>query len=174
MSGINADVVVVGAGPSGVAASIGLVRRGAKVVLIEKEKFPRQKPCAGGVSESALRHLKYDITPVVREEVKDFRLALSYKNDCVVRSSKTIISMTKRIELDELGLNSALAEGCQLMVLDNIIGVDQDKDGVSLRYSGATIRAKYLVAADGAVEHHSTFHFGLARPALQAIDLELG
>lgn len=172
MSVVNADVVIVGAGPSGVAAGIELVRGGANVILVDRESFPRQKPCAGGVSESALRHLKYDISSVVREEARDFQLSLSHKDDIVVRSNKILISMTKRIELDELGLNVAIQEGCEFMVQQNILGLDQDRNGVTLRYPNIAIRAKYLVAADGAASTIRRFVLGYNRPSVQAIALE--
>ncbi len=44
---IKHDVVVIGAGPAGCAASIALSRFGFNIGLIEKRKFPRYKPCGG-------------------------------------------------------------------------------------------------------------------------------
>src|SRR5688572_4524811 len=42
------DVLVVGAGPAGSAAAMHLLRGGASVLLAEKARFPRDKPCGGG------------------------------------------------------------------------------------------------------------------------------
>src|SRR5262245_62325162 len=42
------DVLVVGAGPAGSATAIHLARGGASVLLIDKARFPRDKPCGGG------------------------------------------------------------------------------------------------------------------------------
>ncbi|MCP9927499.1 NAD(P)/FAD-dependent oxidoreductase [Cyanobium sp. CH-040] len=39
------DVVVVGAGPAGALASFDLARRGLRVLLVEKRRFPRWKVC---------------------------------------------------------------------------------------------------------------------------------
>ena len=39
------DVVIVGAGPAGSAAAIGLARRGYEVALLDKKYFPREKLC---------------------------------------------------------------------------------------------------------------------------------
>jgi flavin-dependent dehydrogenase len=41
MSGVQADVLIVGAGPSGAVAAANLVRAGHKVLVLEKETFPR-------------------------------------------------------------------------------------------------------------------------------------
>src|SRR5512145_2542899 len=39
------DVAVIGAGPAGSAAAIGLAQRGYEVALIDKKFFPREKLC---------------------------------------------------------------------------------------------------------------------------------
>ena len=38
------DAIVVGAGPAGGAAALGLARRGRRVLLVERARIPRTKP----------------------------------------------------------------------------------------------------------------------------------
>lgn len=45
----NADVIIVGAGPGGSAAACFLADAGAKVVLLDRKTFPREKPCGEGI-----------------------------------------------------------------------------------------------------------------------------
>ncbi len=45
-----ADVMIVGAGPSGCAAAYDLVAAGLSVLLLDKQDFPRNKACAGGLT----------------------------------------------------------------------------------------------------------------------------
>jgi menaquinone-9 beta-reductase len=45
MSAHQPDVVVVGAGPAGAACALLLARAGFAVVLLDKTRFPRPKPC---------------------------------------------------------------------------------------------------------------------------------
>src|SRR5258708_35535799 len=52
------DVAVVGGGPAGSAAAITARRAGARVLLIERGKFPRQKVCGEFVSSEALGLLR--------------------------------------------------------------------------------------------------------------------
>src|SRR4051794_7078551 len=44
------DVVVIGAGPAGSAAAIGLARAGLTVAIVERDEFPRGKVCGEFVS----------------------------------------------------------------------------------------------------------------------------
>ena len=46
---MNYDVVVVGAGPAGATAAKILAEKKIKVLLIDKEEFPREKICGGGL-----------------------------------------------------------------------------------------------------------------------------
>jgi flavin-dependent dehydrogenase len=48
------DLIVVGAGPAGSACAITAVRAGARVLLLEKDHFPRQKVCGEFVSPESL------------------------------------------------------------------------------------------------------------------------
>ena len=39
------DAIVIGGGPGGASAAIGLARRGWRVALVERAEFPRRKVC---------------------------------------------------------------------------------------------------------------------------------
>ncbi len=56
---INYDVVVVGSGPAGSTTAKFLSEKGVKVLLVDKDKFPRDKPCAGGLPFRVLNRFKY-------------------------------------------------------------------------------------------------------------------
>lgn len=50
------DVIIVGGGPAGASASIHLAARGARVLLAERERFPREKLCGEFISPECLGH----------------------------------------------------------------------------------------------------------------------
>ena len=52
------DVLVVGAGPAGIAAALTLHSAGHTVVVVDKAKFPRDKCCGDGLTTGALRILE--------------------------------------------------------------------------------------------------------------------
>jgi menaquinone-9 beta-reductase len=51
------DVVVVGGGPAGSATAARLARRGHDVLLLDRARFPRPKPCGECVNPGAVRAL---------------------------------------------------------------------------------------------------------------------
>ena len=54
MEAAQYDLIVVGAGPAGSACAITAARAGVKVLLLEKDRFPRQKVCGEFVSPESL------------------------------------------------------------------------------------------------------------------------
>jgi flavin-dependent dehydrogenase len=65
------DLVVIGAGPAGCAAAITAARDGAKVLLLERGRFPRQKVCGEFVSAESLSVLEELLTPGQRSIVSE-------------------------------------------------------------------------------------------------------
>jgi geranylgeranyl reductase family protein len=48
------DVAVVGAGPAGAAAALAACRAGARVLLLDRATFPRDKTCGDGIAADAV------------------------------------------------------------------------------------------------------------------------
>ena len=57
-SGSQFDVIVVGGGPAGAAAASYNALNGCKVLLIEKEVWPRDKACGDAVGGKSLAHVE--------------------------------------------------------------------------------------------------------------------
>ena len=61
----NYDAIIVGGGPSGCSCAHELIKSGKTVLMIDKSTFPRHKPCAGGITIKALKHLPFNIDHLV-------------------------------------------------------------------------------------------------------------
>src|SRR6202165_5220703 len=74
------DVAIVGAGPIGSALALMLARRGRRVLLLDKARFPRDKPCGEGLMPaglSILQELGISLAPAEFPRVRGVRYRLS-------------------------------------------------------------------------------------------------
>ncbi|HEX6701369.1 MAG TPA: FAD-dependent oxidoreductase, partial [Gaiellaceae bacterium] len=108
------DVIVVGAGPAGSTAAYRLARAGARVCLLERARFPRDKPCGGGLTERALRQLPFSVDSVVEETVDTLEARLRYGPRFERRSGSRLAVMTQRRRLDAYLAEQAAAAGAEL------------------------------------------------------------
>jgi geranylgeranyl reductase family protein len=123
----------VGAGPAGSTAAFSLARAGARVLLLDKARFPRDKPCGGGLTTRALRLLPFSVAPVIEEEVDVFELRLGYRRRFVRRTREPLVVMTQRRRLDAFLVEQAQEAGAQF------------RDGATADGIDATV----VIAADG-------------------------
>lgn len=147
---MRVDAIVVGAGPGGASAAHALASAGASVVILERARFPRDKPCGGGVLLSALQHLPFDISPVVEREIRGFRVRYRRDAEFSHRYDQPLAVMTQRSRLDAFLAEQACAAGAELRDGDAVRGVELN-GGVALRTArGDLLTAGVLIAADGA------------------------
>jgi geranylgeranyl reductase family protein len=143
------DVAIVGAGPAGSTAAHRLARAGARVLVVDKARFPRDKPCGGGLTYRAVRELPVDVSSVVEDTVDRFEVRLRYGRSIERTSSEPLCLMTQRRRLDELLARACAREGAELREGVRVSSIGPDEDGVTLEVDGAPVRARALLGADG-------------------------
>ena len=140
------DVVVVGAGPAGSTTAYRLSRAHARVLLIDKVRFPRDKPCGGGLTLRAVRQLPFSVEPVVEDRITRARCRLRY-GPVMERSSEHVLClMTQRRRLDEFLVQQAVEAGATFR--DGVrVSLESDRE---VRVDGEPIQVDTVVGADGA------------------------
>jgi menaquinone-9 beta-reductase len=155
------DVVVVGAGPAGVAAAITARELGLRVVCCDKATFPRDKTCGDGLTTAALRDLEQLGVPVgalrpvwakVAETVvvapNGRRVALPLPDQ--LGRDGTYVAVVPRARLDAALVGVARSRGVELREHAGVTDLVADTDGAKVRLSdGTTVEARYVIAADG-------------------------
>ena len=61
------------------------------MLLADRARFPRDKPCGGGLTGRALKQAPVDVTPVVERVVDTFELRLHYKRNFQRTSTEPLI-----------------------------------------------------------------------------------
>jgi geranylgeranyl reductase family protein len=158
MSRASTDVLVVGAGPAGVAAAVTLAAAGRDVTMIDKAVFPRDKCCGDGLTTLALREL--DSLGFEPGQVADWQPV----DGAVLRSPSgrevtvplppgpgTFAAVVPRLQLDAALVETAVKAGVTVIPGGGFDGAlveraDHVVAGVAGRRS---ISARYVVAADG-------------------------
>jgi geranylgeranyl reductase family protein len=140
----------VGAGPAGSATAMHLARAGARVLLVDKARFPRDKPCGGGLTGRALGHVPCEVEPVVERVVDRMVVRARYGTTLDRTSRQPLIAMTQRRRLDLHLAEAAAAAGVDFRDGAAVSTVEFDDAGVVATAGESRIRASFLVAADGA------------------------
>jgi geranylgeranyl reductase family protein len=144
------DALVVGAGPAGSSTAIHLARAGARILLVDKARFPRDKPCGGGLTGRALARIPVDPSPVVERDVDRFELRLRYGSRFARTHDRPLIRMTQRRWLDAFLVEQAVSAGAELRDGVRVEQLEPAEIGVTATVAGETVRAGTLVGADGA------------------------
>jgi len=169
------DALVVGGGPAGSATAIRLADAGANVLLVDRARFPRDKPCGGGLTTRAVRQCPVDPSPVVEEDVDLVELRFRYRDSVTRRSSRPVIRMTQRRRLDAFLLEAArergveVREGTTIDPLEApatvVVGAD-GANGTTARAFGLGVGIVHGVAYEGNVSYASVSRDRYARRAV--------
>lgn len=155
------DAVVIGAGPAGSLSACLLARSGARVLLVERQAFPRPKVCGGCLNAQALAALdRAGLTDIVRALGARPITAVTLRHG----SRAATIPVPPGLAVSRAALDAALADaavraGAELapettaLVQDE--GASPAHEGwrqVTLRPRGGqatTVRGRIILAADG-------------------------
>mmetsp|Transcript_4947 Transcript_4947/g.10643 ORF Transcript_4947/g.10643 Transcript_4947/m.10643 type:complete len:491 (-) Transcript_4947:717-2189(-) len=163
------DAVIVGAGPSGSVCAYYLTKKGGKVALLDKEKFPRDKYCGDAVCTPAISILE-DMG--VMKELVDNNEAhfadaggfvspngISYIGASKQKLGTAAACAVKRINLDVRVARCAARSGAELKEGFEVVGAEFNKEAGLWTVTSATgskVQGRVLVIADGATSKLAT------------------
>ncbi|RZB31116.1 MAG: hypothetical protein SRB1_01822 [Desulfobacteraceae bacterium Eth-SRB1] len=128
---------------------VELQERGLKTLLIEKEMFPRYKPCGGGLSEQAMSYLDFKIPKAIIE--RDIFGARVHFKGRVVEQHKDyrIAVLTSRNVLDNFLLEKAKETGIQIKMGERVIEYQENDDYVEVFTDDNMYKSKFIIIAEG-------------------------
>ena len=136
----SCEVLIVGGGPAGSSAAWKLRKAGADVLVLDRERFPRLKLCAGWITPEVVRDLDMDVGAYPHRLLTFPRLRVHFGRlqlpiACVQHS-------IRRLEWDAWLLERSGAP----VVEHNVRHIERDADGYVI---DGEFRCRYLIGAGG-------------------------
>lgn len=152
-SGFDADVAVVGGGPAGTSTALHLVRREgvapSRVVVLEKAKHPRDKPCAGAVSGwglDALEAIGVGLD-VPHAPMRGLRVLAGVR--CGAHEAP-LGAVVRRCEFDASLWRRAALDGVRMLDGEPLVALERLDGGWRLQTPARVLTARFVAACDGA------------------------
>ncbi|MER5181526.1 FAD-dependent monooxygenase [Streptomyces sp. NPDC002896] len=169
MAEIETEVVVAGAGPTGLMLAYELALAGVETLVLEKLHQRIEQVKGGGIqprtaelleSRGLLEPLLQRTTP--RDPVDGHFAALPVPLDCAPWQTRHPFPIAiPQWEIEAVLEERAIAAGARVLRGTAVSGVESDDDGVVVTAGGLQVRARYLAACDGG---HSTVRKLLGLP----------
>lgn len=163
---ITTDVLIIGAGPSGTTAALFLAKKGIQSVILEKEKFPRDKICGDALSGKTVEVLNKLDKSLVEELGGNQKflgswgvtfvapngqaLRVPFQTNRAKKNAPGFIS--RRIDFDNWLAEKAKANSAiQLLEQCEVRHYRREANGiVAEAKNGKVFKSKLIIACDGA------------------------
>jgi flavin-dependent dehydrogenase len=147
------DVLIVGGGPAGLSTALFLAHAAPEltphILVLEKERYPREKFCAGAVGARADRLLASIGVVVDTPSVPLDAIALRAMGRTREVRGRRIGRVVRRIEYDHELASIARARGVRVLDGHSVDTVLGDSRGCSVLSSAGRWKPRVVVGADG-------------------------
>jgi geranylgeranyl reductase family protein len=146
---VEYDVIIAGAGPAGSTCARICAKHGLKTLLLDRDHFPRSKPCAGAVSEQALKYLDFRLPEHIIEE-ECFGVRVHYQNRFIeIKKDQRFAVLVTRKDFDAILLNKAVEAGTRFLDGERVAAVKEGQDAIEVYTGTRSYRGKFLIGSDG-------------------------
>jgi geranylgeranyl reductase family protein len=150
------DAVVVGAGPAGSATALLLARAGARVLLLDRARFPRDKPCSEYLSPETTRVLDRlgggvldSVAAASHARLTGMKVVAPSGAEMIGRFGERFSFALPRASFDMILRCAAEAAGAVVREGVKVTDLLYDRGAVGGVIAGETYRARVVVGADG-------------------------
>jgi geranylgeranyl reductase family protein len=144
------DAIVVGGGPAGCRAAWVLGRAGRRVALLERKRFPRWKPCAGGLTAKAEPYVLDELRAEFQRTMYGAILTFGERFVTHVTTDRPLGWMIHRESFDQAHLNLVRALPAVTVIEGAPAhGVEEGSDEVLVRAGEQLFAGRVVIGTDG-------------------------
>lgn len=163
---MNTEIVIIGSGPAGCAASLFLSKAGISHIILDKAIFPRDKVCGDGLSPKVTHVLKkYDASLIQKmmDLPEDFAAGWggsvfapnNQRLDIPVKMKGSLPPgfVSRRMEFDHFLVKQLNPNFAQLIENADVKEIKRNENGVEIHFlqngENKILHAKTVIGADG-------------------------
>jgi flavin-dependent dehydrogenase len=143
------DVLIVGGGPAGLATAIFAASEGFEVALLERRRFPVDKPCGEGLMPRGVALLEAMGARIEKSYPFEGIRYIDESNVAEARFPEGHGLGIRRTELSRALLARARELGVSIREETRVEAVIQWRDGATVSFAEGSLDAKWVVVADG-------------------------
>lgn len=142
------DLIVVGAGPAGSTAARTASMLGLNVLMLEKEVFPRYKPCAGALSDKTISLLDFSVPKELVERTANGARFHFHGKTIESRKDYRLTALVTRSNFDHFLLKKAEEAGARLRI-EKVLGFTERDECAEVQTKSQNFESRLLVVASG-------------------------
>lgn len=143
------DIVIIGGGPAGSSCALRAAELGLSAIVLERDRFPRDKPCGGGLTPRAMELMGGSFGDVAGERIGVVRVRLGRSLSMVWSSGERGMASVCRDRFDAALLARAEEAGASVVHGVSVRHVAETTDGAAASSAEGSWSGRCLVGADG-------------------------
>jgi len=143
------DLLIVGGGPAGLATAIFAACEGLSATVLERRRFPIDKPCGEGLMPAGVRLLEAMGVRIEKSHRFEGIRYVDVGNTAEARFRDGHGLGVRRTELSRALLARAQELGIEVLEGTRVESVIPWRDGVTVAFGGGSLDSRWVAVADG-------------------------
>jgi geranylgeranyl reductase family protein len=143
------DLIIVGGGPSGASAGRAAGKQGLSTLLLEKDNFPRYKPCGGVLSPYSASCLDFKLPEsIIERKISNVKIHFGDFFVFFWKESNLALLISRKV-FDNFLLEKARETGIEVHTGEKVLDCTEREDSVEVKTTDNIYLGKFVLIAEG-------------------------